>query len=443
MPLQPREKKRAKPPPPRYPEDVAQGRSAVNNKPTDELTRRGVLQMGAGLTLGGVLASGDAAAVEPKPVATNVYEAIGVRSVINATGTVTNLGGSLMPPEVAAAWADASKHFVNLLDLQDKVGDKIAKLVGVEAAMVTTGAAGALLLGAAAAVTRGDRELIKRLPDTTGMRNEVILQKAHHSCYDNQLTDVGVKLIDVETAADVQGAVGERTALMFFMNHAEPDGRIKRAEWIDLARKHKATTLLDAAADTPPLERLSEYHKMGFDLVAFSGGKAIRGPNDTGLLLGDKDLVAAAKLCTNPHCGTIGRMMKVSKEDMIALLAAMERFLRLDHKAEEREWQRRIGVIEDALKDVPTLQGERLVPAIANHVPHLLLTWDEKKLNLTPAQVTKELAAGDPPVIVGRVSGTGDKGLLISVFVLQEGEEKIVAERLQTILKKAATGVPK
>jgi L-seryl-tRNA(Ser) seleniumtransferase len=130
-------------------------------------------------------------------------------------------------------------------------------------------------------------------------------------------------------------------------------------------------------------------------------------------------------------------MMKVSKEDMVACLAAVERFVRLDHKAEEREWQRRIGVIEEALKDIPTLQTERIVPAIANHVPHLLLTWDETRLKLTPAQVTKELAAGDPAIVVGRVSGTGDKGLLISVFVLQDGEERIVAERLQAILKKA------
>jgi L-seryl-tRNA(Ser) seleniumtransferase len=403
-----------------------------------KVTRRGVLQIGAGLTLGGAL-GGEAGQAAPPSAEVSVYEALGVKHVINATGTVTNLGGSVMPPEVVAAWADASKHFVNLLELQDKVGEKIAKLVGVEAALVTTGAAGALLLGVAAAVTRGERDRIKRLPDTIGMKNEVILQKTHHSCYDNQLTDVGVKLIDVEAPADVERVVGERTALMFFMNYAEPEGRIKRAEWVELARRHKVPTLLDAAADTPPLERLSEYNKQGFDLVAFSGGKAIRGPNDTGLLLGAKDLVAAAKLNTNPQCGTIGRMMKVSKEDMIACLAAVARFVHMDHKAEEREWQRRIGVIEEALKDIPTLQAERIVPAIANHVPHLLLTWDEKRLKLTPAQVTKELAAGDPPIIVGRVSGTGDKGLLISVFVLGEGEERIVAERLQAIVKNAAS----
>ncbi len=402
------------------------------------MTRRGALKAGAGLAAGGVLAPGESAPAAP--VGAGVYESLGVKPVINATGTVTVLGGSLMPPEVVAAWADAARCFVNLVDLQDKVGRRIAKLIGVEAALVTTGAAGALLLGTAAAVTRGDAQRIKRLPDTAGMKNEVILQKAHHSCYDNQLTDVGVKLIDVETADDVKRVVGERTALMFFMNFAEPDGRIQRAEWVELARRHGVPTLLDAAADVPPVERLSEYNHMGFDLVAFSGGKALRGPNDTGLLLGRKDLVEAARRNANPHCGTIGRMMKVSKEDMVALLAAVERYVRLDHKAEWREWERRLAVIEAALKDVPTLQCERIVPPIANHVPHLILSWDEKRVKTTRERLTRDLADGDPPILIGRVSGTGDRGVLISVFVLREGEDRVVAERLRGLLEKAAAG---
>jgi D-glucosaminate-6-phosphate ammonia-lyase len=403
---------------------------------TGKMTRRRMLKGGAGLALGGVLVSGGKGdAAPPEAGKTSVYEALGVKHVINATGTVTILGGSLMPPEVVAAWVDASRHFVNLLDLHDRVGERIAKLIGVEAALVTTGAAGALLLGTAAAVTRGDPELIKRLPNTSGMKNEVLLQKAHHTCYDNQLTDVGVRLIDVETPADVERAVNKRTALMFFMNVAEPEGRIKRAEWLELARKHAVPTLLDAAADVPPRERLSEYNKLGFDLVAFSGGKALRGPNDTGLLLGRKDLIAAAKRNTNPHCGTIGRMMKVSKEDMVAVLAAVERYLRTDRQAEWRAWERRIEVIEEALKGIPTLQCERIVPPIANHVPHLILSWDEKRLKVTRQGLTRELAGGDPPVQIGRVSGTGDKGVLISVFALQDGEERIVADRLRAILK--------
>jgi L-seryl-tRNA(Ser) seleniumtransferase len=389
------------------------------------------------MALGGVLGARGLAPAADATRKPSVYEALGVKHVINATGTVTILGGSLMPAEVVAAWADASRHFVNLLDLHDKVGARIAQLIGVEAAMVTTGAAGALLLGTAAAVTRGDPERIQRLPDATGMKNEVILQKAHHTCYENQLTDVGVKRVVVETRADLRRALNERTALMFFLNFADADGRIRRREWVDIARRHGVPALLDAAADVPPVENLSAYNQMGFDLVAFSGGKALRGPNDTGLLLGRKDLIEAAKRNTNPHCGTIGRMMKVSKEDMIALLAAVERYVRTDHQAERREWERRLGVIEQALKDLPTVVCERIVPPVANRVPHLIISWDEGRSKLTRERLTKGLADGDPPIQIGRVSGTGDKGILVSVFVLQEGEDQVVADRLRGILSKA------
>jgi L-seryl-tRNA(Ser) seleniumtransferase len=404
----------------------------------DNVTRRGMLKTGASLALGSALGCPDGTSAGPGSRPKSVYEAIGVKHVINATGTVTTLGGSLMPPEVIAAWSDAAKHFVDLLDLQDKAGAQIANLIGVGAAMVTTGAAGAILLGTAAAVTQGDRKLIQRLPDTAGMRNEVILQTTHHSCYDNQLTDVGVKLINVETAADVERAISGRTALMFFLNLADGDGRIQRSEWISLARRYQVPALLDAAADVPPIRHLSEYNKMGFDLVAISGGKALRGPNDTGLLLGRKALIEAAKRNTNPHCGTIGRMMKVSKEDMIALLAAVERYVRIDHEAEWKEWERRLEVIEKALENIPTLRTQRVVPLLANHVPHLLFSWDEKRVRMTRERLTQELARGEPPIQIGRVHGTGDHGVLISVFMLGEGEDRVVAQRLHAILKDAA-----
>lgn len=398
-------------------------------------TRRGVLQTGAAAALGGVLGTEPLAAETGMP---GIYQSLGVKPVINALGTVTFLGGSLMPPEVIAAWVEAAKHFVNISDLHDRVGERLAKVIGVEAALVTTGAAGALLLATAAAVTRGDAQAIKKLPATSGLRNEVILQKSHHSCYDNQLTNVGVKLVEVETAADLRKALSERTALMFFMNINDGDGKIKRAQWIELARAAKVPTLLDAAADVPPLERLAGYNAQGFDLVAFSGGKAIRGPNNTGLLLGRKDLIAAAKLNASPHCGTIGRMMKVSKEAMVALLAAVERFVKLDHAAERREFERRISVIELAVKDIATVTTERITPAIANHVPHLLLHWDEARLQLTPVGLAKALFEGDPPIQIGRIGGTGDKGAMISVLTLAAGEEVIVARRVQAILRAAS-----
>ena len=197
-------------------------------------------------------------------------------------------------------------------------------------------------------------------------------------------------------------------------------------------------TFVDAAADVPPVEHLSEYNKMGFDMVGFSGGKGLLGPNNTGLLLGRKDLIEAAKLNTSPRGDTIGRMTKVGKEDMVACLAAVERYLRIDHEAEWREFERRLGVIEDSLKAIPTLKSERVVPPIANHVPHLKISWDESRVKLTREQLTKELHDGNPSIAFGRVAGTGRDGVLISVFQLQKGEEQIVAARLREILKKAS-----
>jgi D-glucosaminate-6-phosphate ammonia-lyase len=380
--------------------------------------------------------SSDSAAAGGEP---NVYEKLGVRTVINAAGTLTNLGGSLMPPEVLAALASAAQHFVDMGELQDRIGDRIAALVGVDAALVTTGAAGTMLLATAAALTRGDQERIARLPDTSGMKNEVITQKSHHTGYDHQITNCGVKLIDVETRDELEEAINEQTAMMLFYNLLEPDGQLKKEEWIAVARRHGIPTLVDAAADVPPLEALSRYNKLGFDMVAFSGGKALSGPSNTGLLLGRREWIDAAKLNTSPHCGTIGRMLKVSKEDMVALWAAVERYVRIDHEAERREWERRVAEIENSLLGVPTVTTQIIVPPIANHVPHLLVFWEESRVRIDRDQVTKKMAAGDPSIALGRVSGTGDRGLLISVFQLKPGEEQVVARRLGEILRAAAS----
>jgi L-seryl-tRNA(Ser) seleniumtransferase len=225
--------------------------------------------------------------------------------------------------------------------------------------------------------------------------------------------------------------------MMLAYNIHEKGGRIGHGDWIAAARRHKVPTLLDAAADTPPRERLWEYNKKGFDLVAFSGGKALRGPQNAGLLLGRKDLIEVAKLNTSPNCGTIGRSLKVGKEDMVAMWAAVERFMRLDLDAEDREWRRRIETIAAAVRAIPTVKLETIVPPIANCVPHLLLHWDETRLKLTPEQMKTRLAAGKPSIATARVHGTGETGFLISVFMLQHGEDEIVAARVREILEQA------
>jgi L-seryl-tRNA(Ser) seleniumtransferase len=403
-----------------------------------KMNRRKLLATGTGSAIGGMLAPTALAAEGTGAGGTpNVYELLGVKPIINAAGTITALGGSLMPPEVLAAWNSAAKHFVKLGELQDRVGERIASLLGVEAALVTTGAAGAMLIGTAAAVTWRDRSLIGRLPLPAAMGIEVVRQKAHRECYDQQVTACGVKLVDVESLEDVDRAVNSRTTMMLSYNVREGEGRIPQREWIAAARRHNVTTLLDAAADAPPRERLWEYNKMGFDMVAFSGGKALRGPQNAGLLLGRKVLIEAAKLNTSPNCPSIGRGLKVSKEEMVAMWAAVERFMRIDLEAEVREWKRRIEVIAAAVSRIPTIKTETIVPPIANHVPHLLVHWDGGRVKITPEQLKAKLAAGDPPIATARVHGTGTTGFLLSVFMLQPGEEQIVADRVREVLEQA------
>ncbi len=370
--------------------------------------------------------------------AVDVYRALGVRPIVNAAGSITTLGGSIMPPEVLAAWNAAARSFVPLIELQDRVGERIAKLLGVEAALVTNGAAGGILIGTAAALTFRDHSLVSRLPHSPEIGIGVIRQKSHRECYDNLVTACGVNLVDVETREDLERAINSRTAMMYSYNVHEDAGRIKRDEWVAVARKHNIPTLLDAAADVPPVEALWKYNRMGFDLVVFSGGKALRGPQSAGLLLGRKDLIEAAKLNTSPRCGNIGRGLKVSKEEMVAMCAAVERYLKLDHDAEWREWERRIAVIADAVKDIPTVSTKTIIPPIANHVPHLLILWDEAQLKITREQLKQRLADGDAPIVTGRVHGTGDEGFLISVFMLQPGEEQTVAQRIRQVLGRAS-----
>lgn len=410
----------------------------------DRITRRSALASGAGGAIGGWLATESGASVLAGEQATgdkgaavsNIYETLGVRTIINAAGTITALGGSLMPPEVQAAWQAAAQSFVPLAELQDRVGEKIAARLGVEAALVTTGAAGGLQLATAAAITLRDPALVERLPISPEQDLQVIRQTAHRDCYDMQLRSCGVRLVDVETKADLERAITKKTVMFLSYNFREGESRIPQSEWIEVALRHKIPTLLDAAADTPPVDALSKFNRLGFDMVVFSGGKALRGPQDAGLLLGRKDLIEQAKRNTSPRCGTIGRGLKVSKEDMVAMWAAVERFVNLDHQAEQREWERRIAVIEAALRAVPTMRFERITPPIANRVPHLLLHWDEQRLGLTPAQVKERLAAGEPSIVTARVHGTGDMGFLVSVFLLKPHEAEVVADRLRQVFSK-------
>ena len=359
---------------------------------------------------------------------------LGVSPVINGAGVYTFLTGSLMHPEVVRAIEALSHQFVRLDELHDAVGRRIASLLGCEGAMVPSGAAAALTLGTAACITRGDPDLIRRLPDTDGMKNEVIVQKSHRFSYDHMVRNCGIRFVEVETAGELDRAVNQRTAMMLFLNKFDPLGKIKIADFVALGRKHGIPTFNDAAADVPPVENLSKYIRMGFDLVAFSGGKGLRGPQSAGLLLGRADLIRAARLNTSPNGDAIGRSLKVNKEEMVAMMVAVEQYLKNDHQADWREWEKRVKLMADAVADIPGVTAQRFVPVIANEVPHLRVRWDRNQIALTPEQVMQRLREGKPSIEL--VPEPDEPGTLeIASWMLQPGEAEIVARRLREVLR--------
>ncbi|MCS7026433.1 MAG: aminotransferase class V-fold PLP-dependent enzyme [Bryobacteraceae bacterium] len=364
------------------------------------------------------------------PAARDYFKELGVRTFINAAGTYTTLTASLMTPEVLAAWNYASKSFVRLNELHDAVAKRLAELLQCEAVMITSGAAGALVVGTAACITGDDPEKIRRIPDTTGMKNEVIVQKSHRYGYDHAVRACGIRFIEVETAEELERAINPRTAMMLFFNDADPRGQIHAEEFVQLGKKHGIPTFNDAAADVPPVENLTKYTKMGFDLVTFSGGKNMRGPQSAGLLMGRKDLIDAARLNTSPYSDTIGRGLKVNKEEILAMYVAVESYLKRDHAADWREAERRVKYIADSLRSFKTVTTEIKVPEIANHVPHLHIKWDQSKI--TVAEVVKKLRDGDPSIEVG--PGSREE-LIINTWVAQPGDAEIIAKRLREILK--------
>lgn len=372
-----------------------------------------------------------------------IYDELGVKPIINAAGTFTDLGGSLMSQEVIAAWCEAAQHFVDLRELQQRVGEKLAALLQVEAALVTGGAANGILLGTAAAITLRDADFVRRTFSPDGQEPyEVLRQTAHRDLYDRQLETCGIRIVDVETVADVERSVNERTMMMMAYNLYEPEGKIDHNGWLRLARRYTLPTLLDAAADTPPVENLWHYSQLGYDMVVFSGGKAIRGPQGTGLLLGRRHLIEAARQNAVPNEGTIGRAAKVSKEDIVAVWKAVEQYVRADGNVIWQQCERRAGVIAALLREVPTVTTRIVVPQIANRFPHVLVFWNEQELEITRAELKQRLRDGTPGIATGRVYGTGDEGFLISVVNLQTHEEQIVGERIRAILSKKRGGSP-
>ncbi len=395
-------------------------------------SRRSFFEMIASLPL----FASKASAKGTKTKTPDYFKELGVRPFLNAAGTYTTLTASLMPPEVVDAIEYASKSFVHITKLQDAVGERIAKMCEAEAAMVTSGAAGALTVGTAGCITGSDPDKILRIPDLTGMKNLVLVQKTHRYGYDHAVRACGIKMVEIETAAEfAQHAAGGQVAMALFFNDADPRGQIKAAEWVALGKKHGVPTFNDASADALPVERLSLYNKMGFDLVTFSGGKGIRGPQSAGILMGRKDLIAAARLNTSPFSDTIARGMKVNKEEMLGMLVALELYMKKDFAAEAKEWDRRVEVIRKAAEKFPSVTSSVNVPEIANRTPHLSITWDQTKIPASPLDIKKRLLEGTPSIEV--TPSTNKSNLVVTVWMLQPGEAEVVAKRIAEELKAA------
>jgi L-seryl-tRNA(Ser) seleniumtransferase len=392
--------------------------------------RRFLESLSAVPVVGGLVGTGPAPAAAAARAKRDYFREMNVRPFINAAGTYTFMTSSLMPPEVVEAIRYASEHYVMLDELHDRVGERIASLLRCEAAMVTAGAASALTLGTAAVLTGADRRKIVDLPNLTGMKSEVIIQKSHRFAYDHAVRNCGVRLVEVETRDDLERAITDRTAMMLFFNANNAAGQIRDEEYVQLGRKHGVPTLNDGAADVPPVENLWKYTRMGFDLVAFSGGKGIRGPQSSGLLLGRKDLIAAARLNGPPNSDAIGRGMKVNKEEMLGLLVALDLYVKKDHDAERREFEKRAETIQQSAAAVPGVAAEIFVPDIANHVPHVRISWDASARGLSAADIVKALRDGEPSIATRPERDT----VVVGVWMMRPGEERIVARRLRQVL---------
>ena len=390
----------------------------------------------SGGVVGGVLSS-ESVFAERRSKKRDLFEELGVTRVINAGVTMTFLSGSLMMPEVLEAINSTSHDFANMYELQDKVGGKIAEMLQCEDAMVTSGAACALLLGTAAAITGTDQAKIKIIPNLPDPRPEVIMQKTHRYLFDQAILTTGAKIIEVEGPDEMEKAFNSNTVLALFYNAADKSS-VSHEDFLAIAKRHQIPTFIDAAADVPPVENLFKFQKMGFDLVTFSGGKMIRGPQSAGLLFGRKDLIEAAKLHHSPHEAPIGRPSKVNKEEMFGMYAALKSYLERDHEQEWNDWLDRIEHIKKKIEKVPSVKGETNInPGPANAFPSLHVTWDQETVKMTAADAQAALQKGTPSIVANVDNKDGNKVLSIGVVLLRKDQVDIVARRLKEILEHA------
>ena len=392
----------------------------------------------------------EAASAVGKDPRQNVYTRLGVKTVINCRGTWTYLSGSLEFPEVRQAQLEAADYFVNMIELQRAVGRRLAELTGAESGMVTSGSAGAMAASTAACMAGTDDKKIWQLPDTTGMKHEVVMVGGR-SAFDSAIRLAGAKLVLVRSDEDLANAINENTAMIYTTDLGE-----KLQREVAIAKDHKVPLLMDDAAGIPPVENAKLYARMGIDLYCFSGGKGLRGPQCSGLLLGRKDLIEAALMNSNPREGAVCRPMKVGKEEVIGCLTALETWLKVDEKKLYAEWNARIDRIRKLVDTVPGVTTNVYVPADGNRYPTLKVSWDQQAWGYSLNDCVAELRAGSPVI---EVLGTDNPSLVTAVregnpnptakerkqpdhielvsMTIKPGEEIIVGQRLRAVLTAA------
>jgi len=359
------------------------------------------------------------------PPGPNIYEKIGVKPLINCQGTFTILSGSQSLPEVKKAMDEASRHYVHLDELMEKVGLRLAELTGAEFGIVTAGCAAALTHITAACVAGADPEKMQRLPDLTALKNEVIMPRASRNVYDHAIRMVGVKIIEVENSQQFRAAVNKQTAMITILGDSEDRNGVTLEELVEVGKRQGIPVLVDAAAERP--DAPNYYLKKGVDAVAYSGGKCLRGPQCSGLALGRTDLLWAAWLNSAPH-HAFGRSMKVGKEEIMGLLAAVEMWVKhRDHQAEWKQWESWLQTITTEISKLPGVQTRVVQPGRSNVAPTLSITWDAAKVKMTGDELKKALDEGSPRVWVP-TSARG--GITIMPYMMEPGEDKIVAQRL-------------
>jgi L-seryl-tRNA(Ser) seleniumtransferase len=374
-----------------------------------------------------------------------IYEELGVRRLINASGTNTVVGGSLMSEPVLAAMADAARSYVTLRDLQDRAGERIADLVGVDAALVSSGAAGGIALAAAACIAGADWDRIYRLPDTTGLRNEIVVAASERPNYMYQAAEhVGARLVQVGTvdevtSEDFAAAVGSKTAAVLLIvasldrqRMASPGVTATVTGVAKVARAAGVPLIVDAAAELPPVASIRAFLDMGADVAIFSGGKAIRGPQGTGLVLGRRDLVAAAAMNNNPY-SAIGRPMKVGKEEIAGLVRAVELYVARDEAAELRDWELAATFVTAVLAGVPGVRAEVVRSGLYSRppgVPVCAVHLDEATIGVSRDECLRRLRESDPMIVAGQHAG----GVFVNPMTLGPGEERVVAEKLLEVV---------